>query len=70
MPSEVAAKSEMSLDLTSPGRKARGAALPTVMAMILNSDYLLKPMIGNGLQNYSSDLIPFIGRIKLNWGSA
>ena len=69
MPSEVAAKSELSLESTSPGRKARGTALSTVMAMILNSDYLLKPMIGGALQSYSSDLIPFIGRNKLNLGS-
>jgi hypothetical protein len=69
MPSEVAAKSELSLDLRSPGRRARGTALSAVMAMILNSDYLLKPMIGNAPQSYSSDLIPFIGRIKLNLGS-
>jgi hypothetical protein len=34
MPSEVAAKSELSLDSTSPGRKSRGTALSTVMAMI------------------------------------
>jgi hypothetical protein len=26
-------------------------------------------MIGNALQSYSSDLIPFIGRNKLNLGS-
>jgi hypothetical protein len=34
MPSEAAAKSELSLDSTSPGRKSRGTALSTVMAMI------------------------------------
>jgi hypothetical protein len=50
MPSEVAAKSELLLDPTSPGRKPRGTVLSTVKAMILNSDYLLKSMIGSALQ--------------------
>ena len=42
MPSEVAAKSELSLGLTSPGRKADGTALSTVMPMILKATFKTK----------------------------